>query len=293
LTISAFLVLRERFFEASMQPRPFVLRDKRNTQDDPFDEHVAGVLADAIPNATCVKATGPLITPDMVLMSNALPEQVRRNALADDLTFMVGIEVKKLDRTRAGQVARASGLDYNTTPPCGTIRVYDATRSPVDIRGFYLFVCLEQVPQQPGSLVMTAMALCDGNLLNADCEYYLSIVGARQKAIHLGTYGDGMDRTRPMVVFPNPLGAKELDHRVTLVHADGELAQQESALKKIYRIWRTLPGGTRTEFSGYCLAPDVPPDWVVQDLTDPFPTPARKTATAPRGRFRLPLRLGA
>jgi hypothetical protein len=287
------LALRERFFDAKMQPKPFVLRDKRNTQDDPFDEHVSGLLADAIPAATCVKATGPLITPDMVLMSTALPDQVSKNALTDDLTSIVGIEVKKLDRTRTGQVARASGLDYNTTPPCGTIRVYDATKAPVDIRGFYLFVCLEQASQQRASLVMTAMALCDGNLLNADREYYLSIVGARKKAIHLGTYGDGMDRTRPMVVFPNPLGAKELDHRVTLVHADGELAQQESALKKIYRIWRTLASGARAEFSCYCYAPDVPPDWVVQDLTDPFPTPARKTATAPRGRFRLPLRLGA
>jgi hypothetical protein len=41
LPTAAFLQLRRRFFDEAGKPIPFALRDKRNTQDDPFDEFLA------------------------------------------------------------------------------------------------------------------------------------------------------------------------------------------------------------------------------------------------------------
>jgi len=38
LAAEIFLTLRGAFFEASGTPETYRLRDKRNTQDDPFDE---------------------------------------------------------------------------------------------------------------------------------------------------------------------------------------------------------------------------------------------------------------
>ncbi len=67
LPIAVFLQLRRRFFDDAGESIPFALRDKRNTQDDPFDEFLATEVLDGMDGITCVKATGPLITPDMVL----------------------------------------------------------------------------------------------------------------------------------------------------------------------------------------------------------------------------------
>ena len=122
---------------------------------------------------------------------------------------MMGIEVKKLERGQDGKIARASGLDYNSTPPCGAIRVYDASGQPLDMRGFYLFVCLER-GKRVGTNWLSALALCDGNALNADFDYYLAVAGERSKEIGVGTYGDGANRNRPMVIFANPLGSRLL-----------------------------------------------------------------------------------
>ena len=38
--------------------------------------------------------------------------------------------------------------------------------------------------------------------LNQDFDLYLAIVGAREKQIGLGTYGDGVNRQRPMPLRP-------------------------------------------------------------------------------------------
>lgn len=136
-----FLRLRRRFFDSGGRPIPFQLRDKRNTQDDPLDEFLADNVLTHLEGVTCIRAPGPLIAPDFVLYRDT---QISRT---DDLNQIVGIEVKKIERTPQGAVARATGLDFNTTPPCGIIRVYDAATRPLDIRGFYLFVCLEHLPQ--------------------------------------------------------------------------------------------------------------------------------------------------
>lgn len=259
------------------------LREKRHTQDDPFDEFlVTRALAD-LPAVSCVGAPGPLITPDLILFRSD-----RTLDRADDLRQIVGIEVKKLERTERGPVARTSGVDFNTTPPCGRIRVYDANDDPMDVRGFYLFVCLEPAEGVLGSMIASSLALVDGNLLNEDFEYYLSVTGQREKRIGLGTFSDGADRQRPMLIFPNPLGTAELDHSATLVHSDPDLSSSPAPLTPRFRLRRRVPstGEVRT-FIGYRHAMDAtaePPT----DMLDPFPAPRRTTRTVPRGRFRLP-----
>jgi hypothetical protein len=179
-------------------------------------------------------------------------------------------------------------MDYNTTPPCGTVRVYDADDLPLDIRGFYLFVIQENVSDK--KYLISASALCDGNILNEDFDLYLKITSQREKEIGLGTYGDGANRNRPMLIFSNPLGASELDHSATLVNRDTS-ASADSRLRLVYRIIRTTSNGEPREFFGYRKSNDVPSDWQEQVLTDPFPQPtSRVSATQARGKFRLPIR---
>jgi len=289
LTLEAFTILREHFFDQNNVPKTFLLREKRNTQDNPLDEYICGVLRNHLQDSECVPAPGPLINPDLVLLRPERCNSVSRAVLRDDLTRIVGIEVKKLERTKSSAVARQSGLDYNTTPPCGTIRVYDANDNPLDIRGFYLFVCQEQEPGAENTYKLSALALCDGNVLNEDFDLYLSAVGQREKEIGLGTYGNGANRHRPMFIFSNPLGIPELDNAATLVHPDAILAESETGLQMAYRLIRKAKDGERV-FYCYCLAADIETGHSITDLRNPFPTPlSRSTVTQSRGRFRLPI----
>ncbi len=281
----AFLALRQQFFNGRGRPRPFHLRDKGNTQDDPLDEFlVRNVLAE-LPGVTCSPAPGPLISPDMVLHT---PNVSRR----DDLSQIVGIEVKKIERTARGRVARSSGLDFNTTPPCGRILVYDVTGEPTEIRGFYLFICLEPAPNGRGGndMIVSAFALVDGNALNEDFDLYLSVIGERTKRIELGTFGDGADRTRPMLIFGNPLGIAELDHSATLIHPNRELAELSPSLTQAYLLRRSVKENDHREFCCYRDTRDFP-SAMVGTLIDPFHTPSRDARTRPRGRFVLPFKM--
>ena len=282
----AFLRLRACFFDDRGRPVPFRLRDKRNTQDDPFDEFLAKMILADIPGVACVPAPGPLITPDMVLYRSDM--RINRT---NDTTEISGIEVKKLERTGQGPVARATGLDFNTTPPCGRIRVYDARAYPVDVRCFYLFVCLETADDADDRVILSSLALVDGNLLNEDFDLYLSITGQRAKRIDLGTFSDGADRNRPMLIFSNPLGIPELDYSVTLVHSDPGLSESCRDLTEALLIRRRIPSSGETRvFTGYRYALDASTG-PTQILDDPFPSPSRDRRTKPRGRFTLPFTL--
>jgi len=286
LIVEVFMVLRDNFYTPNGTPKQYHLRDKRSTQDDPLDEYIYNVLSGSIKNAHCQKASGPLISPDLVILRPELCNGVDRGALRDDLSRIVAIEVKKIQRTTGGAVARASGLDYNTTPPCGTVRVYDVNDMPLDIRGFYLFVCQEPVPKKANTYQLTALALCDGNVLNDDFDLYCSIVGPREKKIHLGTYHNGADRTRPMFIFANPLGSPELDHAVTLIHPTQDLSK---FYKKLGFVYQLLRSSDNKKYVFYCYrkAGDIQRDHKPRDLIDPFPTPSRETRTQPRGKIRL------
>jgi len=290
LAAVAFLALRRAFFTEQATPKPYRLRDKRNTQDDPFDEYVHKLLSQGLsPDTECIRAPGPLVTPDLVLVRAAACKGVPRQLLVSDTSRIIALEVKKLERTRGGPVARASGMDYNTTPPCGTVRIYDSAGNPLDIPGFYLFVCQEPRKGRAHEFQLTSLAVCDGNLLNSDFQYYLSVVGRRTKEVGLGTYGNGANRNRPMLIFANPLGAAQLDHSVTLVHRRDNLARTTGALAKVGVIRRSMQSGGTNAFHCYRLRADVQSGHRAFDITDPFPTAARTEATQPRGRFRLAL----
>lgn len=288
LTLDAFLLLRDAFFTADQHPKPFLLPRKGATQDDPFDVYVTRLLTEGLPDATCLRAPGPLINPDLVVYRPDECARTLRADLEDDVTRIVAIEVKKLNRGPSGQVARSTGLDYNTTPPCGKIRTYDADNRRLDIHAFYLFVCQE--PADGDRVQLTALALCDGDILNRDFDLYLRITGSQTKAINLGTYGDGMDRQRPMLVFANPLGAPQLDRAATLV-TKADLSESGAPIRPVYQFGRTEGSGAIGLFNAYRHRDDVPENWEIEQFVDPFPKPSsRDVATQGRGRFRLPIR---
>ncbi len=288
LAVETFLLLRNKFFDAKGNPIVFPLRDKRNTQDDPLDEYVCEILKKDLPNnASCIKAPGPLITPDLVILRSEICKSSTPQQLQGDLSRITAIEVKKLERAKSGTVARESGLDYNTTPPCGTVRIYDSANQPLNIRCFYLFICQEPDARRKGYFKLTALVLCDGNVLNQDFDFYLSIVGERTKQIGIGTYKDGFNRQRPMLVFANPLGAKEMDHNITLIHPDKKLHEHYKNLSLSNILRRIISKDKFNEFYCYRFDKDIPKDWKASTLVDPFPVPERETRTQPRGKFRL------
>ena len=51
---------------------------------------------------------------------------------------------------------------------------------------------------------VSAMTLYDSSILNDDFDLYSE--WGHEKEINLGTYGDGANRNRPMLIFSNPLG---------------------------------------------------------------------------------------
>lgn len=288
LAVDVFLTLSMLFFDADGNPKRFSLREKRNTQDDPLDEHIADQLEKRLDDAVCKKAPGPLITPDLIVFRPELCENVSPSILRNDLTRILAVEVKKIERSERGTVARSSGLDYNTTPPCGTVRVYDENDNPLDIKAFYLFVCQER--RGKGTYEITAMTLCDGDVLNEDFDLYLKITSQREKRVGLGTYGNGVDRIRPMLIFSNPLGSHHLDKKSTII-TKKDISGEEKRLKSIYRIIRETKEGEEKTYFAYKKKDDERSYGEVREIREPFPRPAkRESRTQRRGIFRLPIR---
>lgn len=282
LSTEVFLALRSIFFDDTNEPKKFPLREKKNTQDDPLDEYIALQLGKKLAGINCMKSPGPLISPDLVIYREKECNKILHKKLRRDPYRIIGIEVKKLERGENGKIARASGMDYNTTPPCGTIRIYDLEANPIDIRGFYLFVCLEI---RKNAYFISALSLCDGDLLNEDFNLYLKIVGKREKEINLGTYGDGANRNRPMLIFSNPLGAEQLDRISTLI-TKTNLTKIDSRLGLVYQIKRKGSDGKQRIFFVHQKTEDV--DNGVQEIVEPFPQPkTRVTTTQRRGLFRI------
>jgi hypothetical protein len=287
LPTKVFLVLRDHFFYEAGKPTNFNLRDKKNTQDDPLDEYLYNLLSKKL--GCKVAKASPLVSPDMVAYREPFGSADVNDGTCEDLTKILALEVKKLDRTPSGATARASGIDYNSTPPCGKVRVYTQGDKPLDIRAFYLFVCQEKTTTNQ-SYKLTSLALCDGNALNTDFSLYLSAVEPREKEIELGTYADGLNRNRPMFVFSNPLGLSELDYNATLIHVSHNLDQTYRQLTKVYELPRSAKS-ERIVFWCYRCRKDIPEWKRIENLRD-FPTPSgRKKETQTRGRLRLPIKL--
>ncbi|MER5870815.1 hypothetical protein [Streptomyces sp. NPDC002044] len=283
----AFLILSERFFDEDGRPVPFRLRDKLKTQDDPFDEYVADVLKDKLQDGILVlRADKPLVSPDVVI---ARPDEYHllESGGADyDTRAIFGIEVKKVDLGKNGKPARAAGLDFNSTPPCETIRVYSATGAPLRIPSYYLFVTLAKGTAE-GTVYVHSLVLVAGGALNKDVQLYERITGTRKKQIGLGTYGDGADRQRPMLLFSNPLGWDWLSRSATLISERGDLSS-EHPLTHVREMTRSVSDGVGELF--HCYRPSKLSPEREQPATDPFPQPAnRKEETAQRGRFEIDL----
>ena len=207
-------------------------------------------------------------------------------AATGDRTALLALEIKKVGRTLSGKVARASGIDYNTTPPCGLVRLYGSDGTPVTVRSSYLFVCQEDHRREHW---LSGFVLCDGDALNDDFDLYLSAVGQRRKEIGLGTYGDGVNRMRPMFVFGNPLGSPLFDQNVTLIHARSHINREYRNLRLAGMFARTQATNESKSRKFYCFR-DARDCTVANpfEALDPFPVPVRSRVTQTRGWFKLP-----
>lgn len=282
---NTFAILRTMFFDEVGAPIKFDLREKRNTQDDPFDEYIAGTLDRELHNvgARCQKASGPLISPDMAVYKEGV--DVLDPAVQNNPDYIIGIEVKKLERGTNGKIARPTGMDFNSTPPCGKIRIYSANDAALVIKGFYLFACLEN--DSDGKYYVSAMTLCDGSIVNDDFDLYMQITGAREKGIGLGTYGDGANRNRPMLLFSNPLGADILDKKITLI-SELDLTTELVNMKLAWRFIRKDTNGMDHVFFTYMDSRDLVENYIATDVIEPFPTPKNRVSeTQGRGKFKL------
>jgi hypothetical protein len=288
LPATAFTILSEAFFDDRGNSVPFHLRDKRNTQDDPFDEYVTDLLREYMPEGVLVlRADKPLVSPDAVIARPEEYELLKAGGADYDPAAIFGLEVKKVDLGRNGKPARSSGLDYNSTPPCATIRVYAEDGSEIRIPGFYLFVALEG-DEEGGTVRVHSMVLAAGAVLNKDTDLYDRVTGTRTKEIRLGTYGDGANRVRPMLLFSNPLGWEWTLGAATLISERSDLAG-EQPLVHVRDMTRTVSPGVSELFHCYRLAKLSPR--VEETAHNPFPQPSKRTEeTARRGRFDIDLR---
>ena len=285
LPLKVFTILRQVFFDDKGESIPFPLRPKNNTQDDPFDEYIVDVLKQGLLplGVGCQKASGPLISPDFVVYQSKV--DLSSDTITNNPTKVIGVEVKKLERGANGQIARPSGLDYNTTPPCGKVRIYSNRNEELHIKAFYLFACLER--SVTGQFFVSAMTLCDGSILNDDFEFYMEITGGREKGINLGTYGDGANRNRPMLIFSNPLGSKILDRRISLI-SGLDLSGESDNILLAWELYRKDKFENQHKFYAYLDSRDIPIDHAVVPIHEPFPTPVRRVAeTQGRGKFKL------
>jgi hypothetical protein len=283
LPAAIFFALASNLFDQAGRPVPFSLVDKRNTQDDPLDRHIGQILRTHLPKDLYVILSGkPLVSPDLVV---ARPEEyaLLRNGGEDlDQRAVVAIEVKKFELDPTGKAARGSGMDYNTTPPCEMVKVIaDDRRSELLIPAYYLFIILDVLGD--GIYQTSTLALVSGAALNRDVELYKRITGVRQKSVGLGSYGDGADRQRPMLIFANPLGWHWLTGAATLISERDDI-EHEQAIARVRELVRSVPDGADEVFYCYRLRHLV--SGTESPARDPFPSPKRRTTeTVARGRF--------
>ncbi|HZU72993.1 MAG TPA: hypothetical protein VE990_09520 [Acidimicrobiales bacterium] len=301
---AAFVVLAEGLFErtdAGVKPRPLEpLPPKGNVQDDPFDVRVAELLSERLSDvrhrpSIVKRAPGPLISPDMVLTDTEAGlqglEHARTNGPPPDpVAWATGLEVKKVEFKAGKPVGRSSGPDYNSTPPTPVALISaDGVAGPLPVPATYLFATLDITTDHPS---VPEMVMCVGSVLDSSDKEYKWATSPRTKRINLGSYGDGMDRVRPMYVYPNPLSVPDFRNRATLIHDREDLTKEYPQLHRMGALTRTLaePNKGSINFSYYRLASDVSPEDSVDLPDDPFKKVLKRSErTAPRGKFVLNL----
>jgi hypothetical protein len=103
--------------------------------------------------------------------------------------------------------SRSAGVQYNSTPPCGTMPHGSGT-----IPCFYVFADY-QVPRGQGHGYLQDLVIVDGDYINND--YSIVLQHGTHYTRDFGSYGDGRIRHRRMYHFPNPM--KDLPAGVYLV----------------------------------------------------------------------------
>jgi hypothetical protein len=284
LSVEAFLALRATFLDDARAPIPYTRPPKGGTQADPLDTLITDELTGALACVSCRKS-GNNTSPDIALFRGSLCNGVPASALEDACDRIIAMEVKKLERRTSGKIARDTGGDYNSTPPCGKVRIYDRKRRPLDVRGFYLFVD-ETLGAGGKQYLINTIILCDGNALNEDFEFYKQFLTPVKKDAAQGSYGEGNIRRRRMAIFPNPLSCAAFMGHATLVHRADDLAVRDRRLVKTHTLRRTRADKSIAEFSCYRMRADVPPGTKVEVLTDPF-AKVKNPRAGTRGMFVL------
>lgn len=279
LSLDYFKILRNHFFDEKFSSVPFYLKLKKNTQDDPFDTYLSESQFN-IPNACRARAPGPLITPDFVFYRNPLPNSFS----CLDTTQIIGVENKRIE-LRPSEIPRLSSIDFNSTPPCGKIRIFK-NDNPFDIRGFYLVSIIDSDKSNAYQKIMKAFCLVDGDFFNNDFNFYLESVGPREKKIEIGSYKDGIDRVRPMFVFPNPICLDDLSSCASLIHEAADLDKLDSSIVKTHKIIRSSNNNKNT-FYVYRSKIDCDNLNSIKIIENPFLDKKLKKETSQRGKFKL------
>ena len=218
------------------------LDPKITTQDDPFDRWVVRTIEQmGLPDLKVFSA-GPLTHPDTVL---------RYKSENGEYSYL-GLEIKKLNADARGNDPRGMTLDYNSTIPCGTFRVYKSSGEHLDVKGYYFYALLDHLVDQLERRIYT-FVLCDGDLLNDDVELYVRSKTANISEYGHGPYGEGSIRKRAMYLYPNPLNSKipELARQVSLIHASPNLEMTYPELVLTHTINRKKTDGTEGRFHIY------------------------------------------
>lgn len=192
-----FYTLCKHFFTENGTKNSFKLESKSTVVSDPFVEYLDEKVLSKLKEIKYTVAP-PHISPDLAFYeSNKNPENI------------FGIEVKT-SKSKSGDI------NFNSTPPCGKIIIEIDDKEEI-VSSYYLFVQLTSLEEE-NTFEIGTMMLIDGDFINSDFDLYLEATGIREKRIDLGSYGDGMDRQRPMFVFPNPLGIAGIrSERSTLI----------------------------------------------------------------------------
>ena len=286
-----FLTLRDLLFDAQGKPVAFSAVQTGNLQGDWLDTHLTNCLEQALrPRGYEIEKSGKNTSPDFAVFRSVLVNQPINKATAVSLADVTAFEVKKLQST-GSKTNRAGGdVDYNSTPPCGLVLVYDQSGTHAfTVRGFYVFLVVDPVIGQSGYFAASSLVVCDGNALNADHDLYLRVVAPRTKEIGLGTYGDGAIRNRPFVLFPHPLSVPWLLGAATLVHPDSHIPVS-MGLTQVSMIERkNMTTALTVPF--YCYQTDADAQRFkgpTQEI-NPFKTPSRRRDGS-RGKLRLRLK---
>lgn len=253
---SVFYCICKHFFLEDGTKKRFSLPVRKDITSDPFVEYLDLHVLDKLRSIERIVAP-PSVAPDLAFFTKE-----------HDTVF--GLEVKTTKST-------TSNINFNSTPPCGKV-VVELNGSEKTIPCYYLVVQLLEIE---GDLMeINSMTLIDGNFINSDFELYKEATGVRTKKIDLGSNGDGMDRQRPMFVFPNPLNIPGIrGERSTLISGSDFTFSNNfnSIIGKVAELNRV----NGEKFFAY---------QTVRQLKGPFTNVNRSTKTKLRSKLKIEIK---